>query len=659
MDVQNIFGNTRMRNNKRVVNPFNRKKRREWATLSVLVSVAILACALILVISAYFTFSMERQPTQSPGRENVIVLPDTSHSHGSSTSGRKSIPETKFDKEATVHRREKSRSEEETWSFTTVQAVRDAFRQRYGPTSASIYEKGVSTFGNLRATADRLLLAAAQDRPFVLAFAGYSVTVGRGNHFQQSFPFVLERILRPLLRESLQLDVVVRNAAIGGIPSFPYGFCFDHFLGSDPDVISWDFSMNEGNGASVLEAYLRHSQTQLSKRPMIILLDKNAPRQRVLEMYTRNEWISDAISVKTAKDAVDSTLLQLPEDQRPPGLQRWDEFGAPASCPGRGSWHPKRMEHELIGFMMSLYFVDALELAQRIMQENPEWKASYESNSMITPRFKAPLQPTPANDQAVTELLFGHSIDQDDFQMKTISCRTNFLPATDGNKVLPSIVVSGLSPGITDENIMEVRSDAAYRAGWVLDVSKMERDTKIKVEKCGGLGYIDMKIALYGVPESGPLRLWLPLGDHDSLSHHNSHEHEEGDTIANHWFDDLIICEANEKRPIDACQLDKDLEFTVGGVLVTSTKMVMGAAEYLKRQTCVHVGVPEKAQITVLGEVTNTDGSLPSDTDRIRLAGGSKRGNSTIGLLVDVKVSDRVNRESGACCLSHIVWEQH
>jgi hypothetical protein len=242
--------------------------------------------------------------------------------------------------------------------------------------------------------------------------------------------------------------------------------------------------------------------------------------------------------------------------------------------------------------------------------------------------------------------------------MKQLSCRTSFLPAVDQDKVLPSVVVSGMSPGITADNIMEVRSDGAYQSGWVLDVSKVERQTKVKVEQCGGLGYVDMKIALYGIPESGPLRLWLPL-EGESVHLHNEHDHKDDDTAAKHWFDDLVVCEANEKRPASACQLDSDVEYTVGGVVVESTRMIAGAGEYLKRKTCVNVGVPANAQVTKLGDVRAVDGSAISPEARIQLAGSGEPEDDRVGLIVDVKVKDKVTRDNGACCLSHIVWEQH
>lgn len=557
--------------------------------------------------------------------------------------------------------------------FNTVQTVRNEFYRRYGgrEDSEQMFQRGIQAYGSVQATARRILAAAAQQTPFVLSFAGYSVTVGRGNYYHQSYPFILGQLLEPLLQNLFQIEnVTVRNSAIGGIPSFPYGFCFEHFLGSDPHVISWDFSMNEGRGAAVLESYLRQSQHQLKlQKPMIILLDTDVKRCSLVQAYAQQGLISDAMCVGMAKHAVqDATLLESTKDdsQKPPGFRNWHEFGAPSKCPGRGNWHPKKMEHEWLGWMMAMYFVQAVEEAQRMMAGDINWRTTYRStvttdSAVVTTSFPPPMSKLPNNSNAVNRLLFGHPSDADSnkYVMKELSCRTNFLPATDHDKVLPSIVVSGLSPGITADNIMEQRSDEAYQAGWVMDLSNVERETKIKVEQCGGLGYVDLKTALYGIPESGTLRFWLPVSEISS-SAHDDHEHTSDDTDAQHWFSELILCEANEKRSDHACHLDKDIEYTVGGVKVTAPVMVQGAAEYLRRQTCVHVGIPAGAQITQLANVQRTDGSLITLEDRKRLvASPSSQKKNPVGLMVDLNVKSNVNREDGACCISHVVWEEH
>lgn len=127
----------------------------------------------------------------------------------------------------------------------------------------------------LRHTAARLLDARNNNVPFKVSFGGYSVTAGRGNYFHQSYPFVLERLITQPMK-LLGIELQVRNAAIGGVPSFPYGWCLNNFLGEDADVVSWDFSMNEAGGvADGLEAYLRHT-IAMKKQPMLIVKDTSA-----------------------------------------------------------------------------------------------------------------------------------------------------------------------------------------------------------------------------------------------------------------------------------------------------------------------------------------------------------------------------------------------
>jgi hypothetical protein len=232
-----------------------------------------------------------------------------------------------------------------------IQQVKDEFQQRYGADYAdTLLEQGLQSFGSLDATAQRMVQAAQENRPFVIAFSGYSITVGRGNFLNQSFPFVLEQVLRQPMQNILGIPLIVRNSAIGGIPSFPYGFCLEHFLGADPDVIGWDYSMNEGpKDSSVLEAFIRQASQQLPKRPMLIMLDRNAARTKLLEEYTNQGYLQDAIAV-SKKEVVDDKVFQ--QDPVPLGFQEWDEFGAPKNCPGRGSWHPKRQEHAMIGWLM-------------------------------------------------------------------------------------------------------------------------------------------------------------------------------------------------------------------------------------------------------------------------------------------------------------------
>jgi len=191
-----------------------------------------------------------------------------------------------------------------TDNISLIQQVHQDFHERYGDSSMKMLEKGIHLYGSIDETARRMVRAAAHQRPFVMAFAGYSVSVGRGNYFSQSFPFVVERILQSPMKQVLGVDLVVRNAAIGGIPSFPYGWCLAHFLGEDADVVSWDYSMNEGRQGGVMESYIRQSLL-LPKKPMFLMLDTNKERSNVLDTYSKTGLLPDAIRVGRANDVLD------------------------------------------------------------------------------------------------------------------------------------------------------------------------------------------------------------------------------------------------------------------------------------------------------------------------------------------------------------------
>lgn len=287
------------------------------------------------------------------------------------------------------------------------------------------------------------------------------------------------------------------------------------------------------------------------------------------------------------------------------------------------------MEHELIGWVLAMHMLDALDAAMDIMEKDADWRKTILLEERKTRQAAAAaLLPPPVTDvtkTGVASMLHGtvSGTDKTHWHMNHISCRTSFLPNISGD--LDSIVVSGVTE--VDEDMLKSRDDALFDGGWVMDVGKMERETKLKVQKYGGLGYIDMKTALYGIPSSGTLKFWLPYeGDEGSSSE-----------VASNYFDGLVVCEVNEKRGDKECKMTSDLDFRVGGVDVPSdgVSQVKEVASYLKKDICIRVDIPNEAKVS-----TSVDGT-----------GG-------LGLTVEVSVSGTgVTREGGACNISHVIWE--
>ena len=340
--------------------------------------------------------------------------------------------------------------------LSIIEQTREEFYLKYGgkESSTKMREKGIlSTVDGIRHTARRILIS---DGTFKMSFGGYSVTVGRGNLFSQSYPFILESILSPVFKDVFHLDLVVKNAAIGGIPSFPYGWCLPNFLGNDADIVSWDYGMNEGREAAALEAYLRQTLNPSFRNgtsqvaPMMIMLDTNTARVNLLKKYAKIGAAVDSIAVGR-KEIVPKEFLSMKEKERPTGFQRWEEWGAPIGSPGQSSWHPKFKEHEMIGWILAMHFLDAMEEA--IILEKVETSIISKKNILTHQYLPKPV----FGDQSkikVSSLLYGkesteqRSSGESVWRMNKISCRTSFKPVVSGT--MSSIIVSGVVGEVCD-----------------------------------------------------------------------------------------------------------------------------------------------------------------------------------------------------------------
>ena len=485
---------------------------------------------------------------------------------------------------------------------------------------------------DLARTADRMIQAKEDSRPFVLAFGGYSVTVGRGNFFSQSYPFVLEKIVKEIFKDALGIDIVVRNAAIGGTPSFPYGWCLKNFLGDDADVVSWEFSMNEGNAADGFESYLRHSMV-MPHSPKFLLMDTlkrgRSARMDVLKKYSEIGADIDSLFVdyeNAIKPFVEKRNIK--EDFKGlKGFNKWDKWGAPDSCPGRSPWHLKAQSHELIGWMLAMHFLDCIEIAINYSHD-PQARERLRTLSKGSDS-KGRFLPEPISkfdEKSTTDLSSlrfgvksGLSEMNQTWKMNKINCRTSYDPILNG--YLEDSVVSGMEQ---HKSILYERSMDLYDKGWVLDVGNLEYDTKRKVDKCGGLGYIDVKTALYGVSSSGVLKFQIP------------YDGEQSDVAlkpVKDLFKSLVICEVNEKKKNNDCQIERDVSFSINGVSpIAIEKLSFTGVQYLKQDICYSLQIPES--ITALNS-----------------------SDEKLYLNIDVVVLNEKIKIDGACSISHVIWE--
>ena len=99
-----------------------------------------------------------------------------------------------------------------------------------------------------RVLVDKMAQAMLARRPFVISAAGSSVSAGHDNMGTDAWPRVLGRILRPLWK-TFEVDLVLRNQAVGGRNPNPHSLCLAPMLGDDADVVlrEWEYwSFYEG-----------------------------------------------------------------------------------------------------------------------------------------------------------------------------------------------------------------------------------------------------------------------------------------------------------------------------------------------------------------------------------------------------------------------------
>jgi hypothetical protein len=448
-----------------------------------------------------------------------------------------------------------------TWK---ARELRAAFAENYGGElpARSLLHKSIRTLTpkasarNQTFTPWAQLFHRAQEKnTLTIAFIGQSTTAGYGNHHVESFPMIMEGVLKPLLK-LLDIELIVRNHAMEHIGPFPYSWCLTEYIGTGVDIIGWDFGPTTPQD---LEIWIR-TVMALHDRPMLLFRDSFAAggRHKIIQEYVDTDILWEP-TIFDWESAV-KPFLQVKPSKRPLGFADWDVFGGPPgiqALPGTKdpqNWTTK--QHALAGNVLAMWllghaeFMIASQLGTYDMPEAAD----------VLP-LHTPLLPTASQmKQPYSELLYFTSPSH-------LSCYTTFDPALSGH-------MEPIASGTIEAPLLDPKGAIFYNNGWVLDLEPSERKEKLLTAEWEHLGMTDTQKSYYGVQASGTLAMRIEL--------------LQGP------LELLVLCESQSPPRQDACVLGHDIEVTVGGEKAPSvTRIDSDAVSYNGKRLCYLVNLPD------------------------------------------------------------------
>lgn len=188
------------------------------------------------------------------------------------------------------------------------------------------------------------------------------------------------------------------------------------------------------------------------------------------------------------------------------------------------------------------------------------------------------------------------------------------------HSLLHDIIIDGLAnPDHEVTDLLLPKTEQTAHRGWVLSLDAASKRSKLLLRSSGDfLGFQDWKMAYYGVPQSGPLQLFLPLASKNGAN-----------TVSL-----LMVCQDDAAVP-KSCLLHRDATFWVQGqpaVNVTHINTDLVAA-MAGEPSCVQVHVDPATELL------------------------QRTKEGLFGIHLNITVTNpQITWKNGPCSVAHTVW---
>lgn len=535
---------------------------------------------------------------------------------------------------------------------------------------------------------DSNIVPKTQNHPMIsIWIIGSSSAAGYGNHYEYSYASVLEELLVVPWTSSyddVRTSITVRTMAMKELTEFPIAWCmhghyWNHTL---PTVIVWDFGEEFSKpNLPRIEAFLRFlsaavvrdSETNHEEDDIVLpitVLFRGIHTEEQRSLIQHYSTFIDPIIIQDQRMVVPPTSIDEATQQKhhmATGFREFYQF----SATGPDTLHAHNLsvqQHALVAWLIAMHMASAWKLSWMMMMmmkndhdENhlQKFKSSrqvfelpkllYMTDSILgEPWENLLVKPIPSLHCRTTFDYTVMKVQKQGFHQSIIVRANNNSEGIYSD--LSNLIISGKAESSYEtalEMLLLPKTQEFYNKGWVLDMDSETKRSKLLTKSSGNfLGFRDWKMAYYGVPQSGPLEILIPIDDTESVPVGDTEE----TTRKNSTLTLIIICESDATLPPrgndSTCRLHRDVTFTVNGQLAPSVLIDSNiVATTAGRRTCVQITVPPSTE-------SQSTFAQKQNTRKLSLTHRSPRGTHLKATVTNPKVS----LKNGPCSIAYVIW---